>query len=558
HDSVLSNVARAALKGFFFQRCGASLTFTHAGWWLHSYCHTDDATFHATAESTGTLAASGGWHDAGDYGKYVVDAGITVGTLLLAYDLFPERFNADDTGIPESGNGIPDLLDEVRVELEWMLRMQSGGGGVFTKLTKPQFESFVLPHLDTGTRYIYRISSTATGDLAAVAARASRTYQPFDSAFATRCREASVRAWQFLSSHPSIVPAGGFVNPAGTATGEYGDTDDRDERLWAAAELFAATGASEYETAYALGFADRGLFGLGMSWQMVTPMAHLAYLFAGDRSREADLLAQLGASLRRICDTLMVRRSTSGLHLTLVPGEFVWGSNASVLNNALLLIAGAKALGLPTYLAGAVDQLHYVLGVNPHARSFVTGIGAARPMAPHHRPSAADTNVEPVPGLLVGGPNQFGGDPELSARFTSATPPALWYVDDQDSYASNEIAINWNAPLAFVAGMLAGEGASTGTETAPEHVPAGSALLPVYPNPFNPSTTIRFRSEGLGIVCVYVCDITGRMVDRLVERALPAGEFETTWNAGRHPSGVYVIRMVDGRQRHSQKVILLR
>lgn len=556
-DTVFDRVHRAALKGFYYQRCGVSLPFAHAGWYLHGYCHTSDATFHATAESSGTVNAVGGWHDAGDYGKYVVNAGITVGTLLLAYDLYPERFSADDLGIPESGNGVPDLLDEVRFELEWLLKMQAGNGGVFTKLTKPTFESFVMPQNDGGTRYMYQISSTATGDFAAVMARASATFQPFDATFSASCRAAAERAWSFLAAHTSIVPAGGFTNPAGTSTGVYGDADDRDERLWAAAELFAATGGPDYQLFYELNSSARGLFSASLSWQFVTDLAHIAYL-TSNRQRDEGLVDQLKASLASVADALVSRRAASGLHLTLVPGEFVWGSNAVALNHALLLLMAAREVGTSSYRDAAEDQLHYVLGVNPHAMTFVTGIGTHRPMAPHHRPSGSDGVAEPVPGLLVGGPDQFGNDAELTARFTSADAPARWYVDDQDSYASNEIAINWNAPLVFVAGVLAGEGRPTGAIDRRSDVPAESRLDPVYPNPFNPRTNVRFRTLRAAHVSLDVLDLFGRTVERLIDSELPAGVHDAAWNAGGYPSGVYVMRLTTADRVATQKAVLIR
>lgn len=556
-DTVFDRVHRAALKGFYYQRCGVSLPFAHAGWYLHGYCHTGDATFHATAESSGTINAVGGWHDAGDYGKYVVNAGITVGTLLLAYDLYPDRFSSDNVGIPESGNGVPDLLDEVRFELEWMLKMQAGNGGVFTKLTKTSFESFVMPQNDPGTRYVYQISSTATGDFAAVMARASATFLPHDATFSTACRQAAERAWTFLASHPSIVPAGGFVNPSGTSTGGYGDADDRDERLWAAAELFAATGGADYDLYYVLNASSRGLFSSSLAWPFVTDLAHIAYM-TSDRQRDDGLVSQLRSSLTTVADALVSRRAASGLHLTVVPGEFVWGSNSVALNHALLLLVAAREVGTNAYRDAAEDQLHYVLGVNPHAMTFVTGIGTQRPMAPHHRPSASDGVAEPVPGLLVGGPDQFGGDPELTARFTSADPPAMWYVDDQDSYASNEIAINWNAPLVFVAGVLAGEGRTTGAIERPAAVPRESSLDPVYPNPFNPRANIRFRMSSAAHVSLEVLDLFGRTVGRLIDSELPAGIHAAAWDAGGVSSGVYVMRLTTGDRVSTQKAVLVR
>jgi endoglucanase len=388
-------------------------------------------------------------------------------------------------------------------------------------------------------------------------ARASATYQSYDATFAATCRAAAESAWAFLASHPSIVPLGGFTNPSGTSTGVYGDTDDRDERLWAAAELFAATGGSDYELFYVLNASARGLFSTKLSWPFVTDLAHIAYLTT-DRPRDDGIVGELRSSLTSVADALVARRSASGLHLTLVPGEFVWGSNSDALNHALLLLVAAREVGASAYRDAAEDQLHYVLGVNPHAMTFVTGIGTHRPMAPHHRPSISDGVAEPVPGLLVGGPNQFGGDLELASRFSDADPPAMWYVDDQDSYASNEIAINWNAPLVFVAGVLAGETSSTGVIGRPSDVPGECRLDPVFPNPFNPCANVRFRMSNAAHVSIEVLDLLGRRVGRLVDADLPAGIHHTSWDAGGCSSGVYVMRLTTGDQTSTQKAVLIR
>ena len=148
----------------------------YAGVYYHSSCHPGDGFYHSSTGQSGFKLSTGGWHDAGDYGKYIVNAGITLGTSLLAYESFPSKFNQDDLNIPESGNSIPDLLDEVRYELEWYLKMQNSNGGVYFKLTKQQFESFIMPNNDSGMRYIYQLSSNATGDFVAVMARASRIF----------------------------------------------------------------------------------------------------------------------------------------------------------------------------------------------------------------------------------------------------------------------------------------------------------------------------------------------------------------------------------------------
>ena len=193
-----------------------------------------------------------------------------------------------------------------------------------------------------------------------------------------------------------------------------------------------------------------------MSWANVRTLAQCAYL-RGTREG-ANTLARdnIRQSLLSLCQNILILRDNSGFRTALGTGEYYWGSNSQALNNAVLLILGRNEGGLQNGKRPPLEQLHYVLGVNVHGQSFVTGIGARTVMHPHHRPSGSDGIVAPVPGLLAGGPNHnITNDPVLSARFTSATPPALCYVDDQGSYASNEICINWNAPLVFVAGYFA-------------------------------------------------------------------------------------------------------
>ena len=176
-SSVYEDVYKKSLKGYYFQRCGSPLLQPHAGVYYHSACHPGDGFYHSSTGQSGYRPTTGGWHDAGDYGKYVVNSGITVGTLLLAYESFPEKFNQDNLNIPESGNGVPDLLDEVRYELEWLFKMQNENGGVYFKITKEQFESFIMPQNDSGIRYLHVIVQCATGDFAAMMAKAARIYQ---------------------------------------------------------------------------------------------------------------------------------------------------------------------------------------------------------------------------------------------------------------------------------------------------------------------------------------------------------------------------------------------
>lgn len=543
-DTVYDDVYRKSLKGFYFQRCGVDLLGPYATPYVRNAGHLADGFYHPSTGNSGFHPAAKGWYDAGDYGKYTVNAGISVGTMLLAFEEFPQRFARDDLNIPESGNGVPDILDEVRFELEWLLKMQDSSGGVYHKLTGENFPPYVMPVNDTGIRYIYEISSTATSDFAAMMARAYRVYLPLDPAFAQACLAAAEAAWNYLESHPTIVPPGGFHNPPGTNTGEYGDGDDRDERLWAAAELFLSTGNSQYNSYYTSHYNQLGLISGEAGWQNVKVMAHLAYLRGSQVGINSTIQGFLRISLIDRCENLLNQRNNTGFHAAMSPNDYYWGSNAVVLNRAILLIFGYEETQNEQYLAAAADQLHYILGVNAHKLSFVTATGSSAPMNPHHRPSIADGIVKPIPGLLAGGPNHNLDDPVLQAHFNSSTPPALCYIDHQDSYASNEIAINWNAPLVFVSGYLAASNASMGIIPPAFNLPGKIILYQNSPNPFNGSTVIRFQLSGQETVTVKIFDLLGKKISEKSLGRMPAGEHRFTWSAesesgSQLPSGIY-------------------
>ena len=458
--------ARAFLlvsRAFYGQRCGMAVDLAplHPGY-AHPACHVagtpnPDALLHSSAGATGTVDGSGGWHDAGDYGKYVVNSGISTGELLWAYELFPERVGAVSLQIPESNNGVPDLLDEARWNLRWMLKMQDADGGVWHKLTSERFGGFVMPEKDDGgPRYVIGTgtapfkSSCATGDFAAVMAIAARVFQPFDAEFAATARAAAERAWRWLSLNPNVV----FRNCCGVSTGEYGDGNCSDERLWAAAELFRTTGAAEYDSYFKSNYAAVGpVLGTGPpSWPDVRSLAlfSLRPVAAAHDRRSRALTHPRGRGGRR--------RGHPGAD----PRQPVSHQPARERLRLGLQRRGRELRRRPRprerapARSGAhgrgAENLHYLLGRNTFALSWVTQLGDRPYRHPHHRPSGGDANAEPWPGMLSGGPNRFGGDPVIDAL--PATPPARRYRDDQGSYASNEMAINWNAPLVFLLASL--------------------------------------------------------------------------------------------------------
>ena len=559
---ISSNVFKEAyyksLKSFYFQRCGMELTTEFAGVYHHTQCHINDGILHSSTGESGYLENIGGWHDAGDYGKYVVNAGITVGTLLMGYEYFPERFNQDDLNIPESGNGIPDILDEAKYELEWLLKMQRDDGGVYFKLTRENFSGFVMPSTDNATRYIYEVSSTATGDFAAMMARASRLFKEYNSGFADTCLNAAVLAWTFLSNHSAILPPGGFKNPSGTYTGEYGDGDDRDERLWASAELFETTGDTIYDDYFISHYDFAGTINSTMYWGNVKDLAFLTYLFSLQPEVDVNIKNSIDSSLINYCNMLVNESESNGFSVTLNQYQYTWGCNSGVLNNAILLLLGYEKSNNKDYYNLALKQMDYILGINANNKCFITGVGSNPVMHPHHRPSGADGIADPIPGLLAGGPDRYLDDAVLRTHYNDTTPPALCYIDDQGSYASNENAINWNAPLVFVLGFFNSEGINSVKDEGYNISPFKYKLFQNHPNPFNPVTLINYSLPKESQVSLIVINVNGEIVRQLVNSFECAGNHEVRFIANNLSSGVYYYRIIAGDYTETKKMMLLK
>jgi endoglucanase len=454
---VFSRAYYLAMRAFYGQRCGMAVDLgPEFPNYKHPACHLV-GSYHASSGKQGRRDNLGGWHDAGDYGRYVVNSGIATGTLLWTFELFSSKLKNLKLNIPETGNGTPDILNEVRWNLEWMLKMQDDDGGAWQKQTSEHFCDFILPeddHLPSeviGTGKAPYKSTCATADLAAVAAIAARVYQPFDKEFAAQNLRAARAAWDWTERYPDVS----FKNPPGISTGEYGDPDCSDERLWAAAELWRTTGEAQYNRYFVDRYASylASLRALDTeTWRLVAPMGLWAYVLAARPESDSRALAAVREAVLGAARETVEHTRRNPYHISLGEGDFRWGSNGLVANYGMeLLIANALSPDCANVEA-ALDNLHYLLGRNTFSISWVTQVGEHPFRHPHHRPSGANKNPEPWPGLLSGGPNADRQDSVLRA-LPAGLPPAKVYSDEQGSYASNEICINWQAMLVF---LLAG------------------------------------------------------------------------------------------------------
>ncbi|WP_051933260.1 glycoside hydrolase family 9 protein [Massilia sp. BSC265] len=449
----------AALRNYTLNRSGIALTPAVAGPYARPLAHPDTGVLvHASAASkarpAGTVLSSPkGWYDAGDYNKYIVNSGISTYTLLAAYEHFPEWFAKLPLNLPESGNGLPDLLNETLWNLDWMLTMQDpNDGGVYHKLTNKSFDGMVMPEKATAPRYVVQKTTAATLDFAAVMAAASRVLAPFDSqqpGRSARYLAAAESAWRWAEANPKVL----YAQPADIQTGAYGDGSVDDEFAWAAAELLISTGKAAYRT-HAFAHAGAAAKGTEPGWADVGMLGWISLAQHGKRLPAGVDAAPVRKQLLANGDRLVERWRASPYRVTMGSKDFVWGSSSVILNQAMMLVAAYRVEPKPDYLDAAQSALDYVLGRNGPGMSFVTGFGQRSPMHPHHRPSEADGIEAPVPGMLVGGPNPGQQDAKDCPAPYPSKLPALSYLDHVCSYASNEIAINWNAPLVYVAAAV--------------------------------------------------------------------------------------------------------
>lgn len=438
---------KAAIKSYYFQRASMPIEEKFGGVYKRKAGHPDDrCLFHpSTGKSEGTLSAPGGWYDAGDYGKYVVNASLSVGQMLLLIEQYPEIIGDLRLDIPETGNGISDLWDELMYELNWIRSMQDDDGGVFFKLTAKGFSGFVMPADYDLDRYIIGKGTASTLDFAAVLAQAARLYNNIDADWSAKALSAAEKAWIWAEQNKNIP----FKNPEDVSTGEYGDHEFSDDFFWAATELFLATKENKYAKALDQ-YAQEYKHELADSWKNFVRNVAFHSLLENRDQLPTDLAQTLVNGHIGLADEILEKIGKHPYRIAL--DDYQWGSNSDILNQAYILCVAHRLTEKEKYLLGAEQINDYIYGKNATGYCFLTGFGSKQVMHPHHRPSGADGIEDPVPGFIAGGPNhskQDGGQVPYSSDF-----PAQSYEDVEASFASNEVCLNWNAPAVYVLGYL--------------------------------------------------------------------------------------------------------
>ncbi|MEU1123207.1 glycoside hydrolase family 9 protein [Streptomyces sp. NPDC005899] len=458
------------------------------------------------------LDVSGGWYDAGDHGKYVVNGGISVAQLMSTYERTLTAPNAESAEladgqlrVPERDNGVPDILDEARWEMDFLMKMQVPAGKplagmVHHKMHDAQWTGLpTKPHLDPQQRELHPPSTAATLNVAATAAQCARLYAPFDKPFADRCLRAAETAWAAAKQHPDVL-----ADPNdGTGGGTYSDNDVSDEFYWAAAELFTTTGKDAYRQAVLSsdlhGDAD-AVFpaGGGISWGSTAGLGALT-LATVPNALTAAQLTEARAVVTTGADRYAAQSRAQAYGLPYAPNgeDYVWGSNSQVLNNMVVLATAHDLTGDAAYQDAVLRGADYLLGRNPLNLSYVTGYGERNSHNQHHRFWAHQNDPalpHPAPGSIAGGPNltaAASGDPVAAEKLTGCAP-AMCYIDDIGSWSTNEITINWNAPLAFIASYL--DDAGDGGQAAPAR--ACEVAYSSHPWSGGSTVTVRLRNTG--------------------------------------------------------------
>ena len=462
-DKVYDFAFYTTMRAFYLSRCGTEVNAIFNGnRFYHAACHTDDAlqdylsdlnSQYLNSLPPGSLDsnsrdpnahgpnthrdATGGWHDAGDYNKYVINADVTLGAMFWAWEQFGDKLKKIKLDIPDTAPGYPDYLKELKWETDWLLKMQypDGSGKVSHKISTLRFGGFILPEKETEPRYFVGWGSPATADFTAMMAMAARYFKPYDEKYAQTCLEAAKKSYEFLDKNRENKQP----DQSAFRTGVY-PTTDQDDRMWAAVELWETTGEPNYLQAFeraCFGFEDKIEF--YWDWGNVKNLAMFTYLFSKREGRRDNLVEDVRRDLIRIADSIVAQRNKD-IYGRCLGEQYRWGSNGTVARECLTLQLANRVSPNPEYIDTALDAISHLFGRNYYCRSFVTGLGYKPPMNPHDRRSGGDKVRDPWPGYIVGGGHSATG----------------WQDIEKDA-RTNEICINWQGALVYaLAGFTSG------------------------------------------------------------------------------------------------------
>ncbi|MBW1296143.1 glycoside hydrolase family 9 protein, partial [Aquimarina litoralis] len=554
-----ADLREEAFKYYYYNRSSTALEATHAGVYARQAGTPDtQVKIHSSAVSPGrpenfVISSPKGWYDAGDYNKYVVNSGISTYTLLAAFEHYKTEWENLQYNIPEQGGNLPDILDEVLWNLDWMLTMQDPhDGGVYHKLTAKNFSGRIMPAQYNLDRYVVQKSTAAALNFAAVTAVASRVFSSYESVrpgFSAQLEQAAKDAYDWAQANPAVYYRQGSGTPVSDInTGEYGDSNVTDEFQWAAVELFITTRENTYRDDINVSSIGGGT----PSWPYSDPLALISIAQYTTSLASSINVTAANNTLLETADELKNRVNSSPMKITMDTNDYSWGSNGAVGNQLMLLIRAYELSKDESYLDAAYTAMDYIFGRNGTGYSYVTGFGDRQVFEPHHRISDADGISAPVPGMIVGGPqnenNPDTGDCSGSGVSFPTNFPASKYVDHWCSYSTNEITINWNAPLVYAMHALNFYQNENVTLSVGENE-INQNTIKVFPNPISDVLNIQ-SSLANTISKVELYSIQGK---KILSKEID--NTTASLNISNITSGLYLVKIISEGQSHTSKII---
>ena len=548
-----------AFKYYYYNRSSTELESTHAGIYARPAGTPDNVVrVHSSAATSarpeGTvISAPKGWYDAGDYNKYVVNSGISTYTLLAAFEHYKTEWENLQYNIPEQGGNLPDILDEALWNLDWMLDMQDpNDGGVYHKLTAKNFSGRVMPVAYNLERFVVQKSTAAALNFAAVTAVASRIFSDYESVrpgFSAQLRQAAKDAYAWAKANPAIYYRQGSGTPVSDiSTGEYGDSNVTDEFQWAAVELFITTRENTYRDDINVNSIGGGT----PSWPYSDPLALISIAQHTTSLASSINVTTANNTLISTADQLKNQVNTSPMKITMSTNDYSWGSNGAVGNQLILLIRAYELTKDESYLDAAYTAMDYIFGRNGTGYSYVTGFGDTQVFEPHHRISDADGISAPIPGMIVGGPqsenNPDTGDCSGSGVSFPSNLPASKYVDHWCSYSTNEITINWNAPLVYTMHALdfyQKEAVTLSIDDIEQNINS----VKIFPNPSNNILNVKFPTT-TGSSNIEMYSVQGK---KIFSREL--NDTTSRLDISNLTSGLYLVKITTESHSYTTKIV---
>jgi endoglucanase len=554
-DDVYNNLFKDALRCFYLIRCGLAENDPVTGI-NRPACHLNDAKIRA---GSGSIDATGGWHNACDKGKFVNETAISIASMLWLYELRGDVLKDLNNNIPESGNGISDLLNEARWGLNWLLKMLRTDGTVYHKAdSEPNlyYCPDMAPDMDPfdNLRFVefqkndepQTPSTIDAADFAGVMSQAARVFKNIDSSFAAVCLSAAQKSWTWVSTHTNI----------GQSDPYYPDPAAWEEYLWAKGEMARTLNSGALRSEFSANIDTASLTSAGWGEPQLFGYQALYY----DSNTDAALKNKIKSKFVTLCNSIVTISENTGYGVALRSWEYWWESNEYTMNRGNFLLFGYNMTGDVTYRDAALRQLHYMLGLNSLNKSFVMSHGSNPMMHPYHW--IYNVYGKSIPGWTAGGANCYGGDVFLSELISAGTPKAKCYSDRSEcglgSWASNEGETCENAALLFLSGYFYKGSGNPDLVQASVNIPLKYSLSQNYPNPFNPSTVIRYSIPHKAVVQIKVFDMIGREIKTIVNEEKLAGEYEIEFYAGNLSSGVYFYRLQAGNYIGTKKLLLIK